>query len=157
MSNKNRKPIDVLLAEGKTHLTKSEIEERREKENAIRPNSDKIKCPSWVKDKVARSEYKRLSEELQELNLLTNLDVNTLASYAVAFSLYQKATQELEGQSLLINESANPLIRIQLLYSDECKKYAIQMGLTISSRLKLVVPKPSDDKPKNKFGDFVNE
>jgi hypothetical protein len=29
------------------------------------------------------------------------------------------------------------------------------MGLSISSRLKLVVPQPKTDKPKNKFSEFI--
>ncbi len=165
MSGRKKKSVEVLIAEGKTHLTNKDIEARREEEGLIRPNDDKIKCPSWVKDKVARAEFKKISEELQELKLLTNLDVNTLASYCIAYSNYLKATLELEGQPLVISQTnksgftnlvENPLIRIQLKFSDEMKKHASEMGLTINSRLKLVVPKakPKKDEIEEEFGDL---
>lgn len=161
-----KKPIDVLVAEGKKHLTKEEIEQRRAEEEAVRPNDDKVNCPSWVKDKVARKEYNRVAKELQELKLLTNLDVNTLANYCIAFSNYVNATQQMEGQPLVIEQTnkagftnivANPLINIQLKYSDEMKKLASEMGLSISSRLKLVVPKKDEDKPRSKFEEFMDD
>jgi P27 family predicted phage terminase small subunit len=163
MSGRKRKSVELMLVEGKSHLTKKEIENRRKNENAIKPKDDNTGCPSWIKDKLAKSEYRRISQALKELNLLTNLDVNTLGSYCIAYANYLKATEQLQDQPLLIemtnksgytNVVENPLIRIQLKYSDEMKKHASEMGLTINSRLKLVVPK-QDDTPKNKYEEFM--
>lgn len=162
MSGRKRKPIELLQAEGKTHLTKAEIEARKESESTLQPNADAIECPSWLTDEVAIEEYHRLSKELAELKLLTNLDVTTLASYCIAYANYLKATEELHGQPLVIestNKSGftnliqNPLILIQLKYSDEMKKHASELGLTINSRLKMVVP-PKPEKKKSKFEEF---
>ncbi|ACL19507.1 phage terminase, small subunit, P27 family [Desulfitobacterium hafniense DCB-2] len=165
MSGRKRKSVDLLIAEGKTHLTKDDIEKRREAESQLKPKDDKIKCPSWLKDKVAKSEFRKISHELQELKLLTNLDVNTLASYCVAYAQYLKATSELADQDLVITQTnkagftnmvENPLIRIQLKYSNEMKKHAAEMGLTINSRLKLVIPKKEAkrDPIEEDFGDI---
>lgn len=161
-----KKSIDVILAEGKSHYDKETIERRKEEEAAIRPSDNKTECPDWLADKVARKEYRRIAKELNNINLLTNLDITTLAQYCLAYANFLKATEELIDRPLVIEQTnksgftnlvENPLIRIQLKYSDEMKKHATQMGLTISSRLKLVVPKPLEDKPKNKFGDFMDE
>jgi P27 family predicted phage terminase small subunit len=165
VGGKNKKPIAVLVAEGKKHLTKKEIEERKAEEELVKPNNDKIKCPSWVEDEVAKKEFKRIAKELKELDLLTNLDINSLASYCIAYSGYMTATLQLQGQPLVIdqknklgyvNKIPNPLINIQLKYSDEMKKHASEMGLTINSRLKISVPKKEKvkDEVEKEFGDI---
>lgn len=156
-----KRPVETL----KKHLTKEEIEERKVQEELARPNIDNIKCPSWLKDKAARKEYKKIALELQELGLLTNLDVNALASYCNAFSAYINTVAELEGQPLVVEQTnkagftnlvENPLIKIQMKYSDEMKKLAAVLGLTIDSRLKLIVPKAEKkkDEIKKEFGDI---
>jgi P27 family predicted phage terminase small subunit len=159
-----KQPISLLKFKNRTHLTKAEIERREAEEAAVKPKSDNIKCPSWLKDKVAKKEFKRIATELQEIDLITNLDVDLLAMYCQAYAQYQKATEELKEQPLSITkydklnrpyQVENPLIKIQLKYSDEMKKIASQMGLSISSRLRLTVPKPQNDKPKNKFNEFL--
>lgn len=159
-----KQPISILQYKNKSHLTKAEIERRQAEEATVKPKSDNIKCPYWLKDKVARKEFKRIAAELQEIDLMSNLDVDLLAMYCQAYAQYQKATEELQDQPLSITkydkferpyQVENPLIKIQLKYSDEMKKIASQMGLSISSRLKLVVPQPKNDKPKNKFSEFL--
>ena len=47
------------------------------------------------------------------------------------------------------------LNRTRKQLSDECRAYANDLGLTITSRLKLVIPKTEDEKPKNKFTKFA--
>lgn len=161
-----KQPINVLQFTGKSHLTKAEIEKRKAEEAAVKPKSDNIKCPSWLKDKVAKKEFKRIVNELQQIDLITNLDVDLLALYCQAYAQFQKATEEMQDQSLSITkydkferpyQVENPLIKIQLKYSEEMRKIASQMGLSISSRLRLILPKPKDDKPKNKYSEFLNE
>lgn len=162
MSGRKRVPVDIILAKGDSHLTKEEVEKRREQEEAFKPDSDKISCPSWVKDKVAKKEYKRISEELVKHKLLTNLDVTTLASYCIAYANYVKVIEELEGQDLIIeqtnkagftNRVPNPLIQLQIKYSDEMKKLSSELGLTFNARMKMVVPEPPKKK-KSKFEDL---
>lgn len=160
-----KQPISILQYKNKSHLSKAEIEQRQAEEAAIKPNSDNIKCPSWLKDKVAKKEFKRISTELKQLDLISNLDIDLLAMYCQAYAQYQKVIEEMEDQPLSITKYdkyerpymvENPLIKIQLKYSDEMKKIASQMGLSISSRLKLTVPQPKNDKPKNKFSEYMD-
>ena len=42
-----RQPVELLLAKGKKHLTKAEIEERQSKE--VKASNDNIKPPSYLK------------------------------------------------------------------------------------------------------------
>ena len=166
MAGRPKQPVEVLVANGRARLTKEEIERRREEEAAVRPNDDDIGHPEWLEDKFAVEQYYKISKELDHLKLLTNLDKHTLACYCFAYSKYVEATKALEGAPLVVestnkagftNQIENPLIRIQLKYSDEMKKHAAEMGLTISSRLKLVVPKKEETKKKNKFSEFMGD
>ncbi|MNB98316.1 Phage terminase, small subunit [compost metagenome] len=159
-----KQPLTVLQSNNRSHLTKAEIEQRKAQEEAVKPKADKIKPPTWLKSIVARKEFKRISSELQEINLISNLDVDLLAMYCQAYAQYQQVISEMDGQPLSVTKYdkyerpylvENPLIKIQLKYSDEMKKIASQMGLSINSRLKLTVPTPKNDKPNNKFSEFM--
>ncbi len=56
------KPVDVVLLDGKKHLTKSEINARRNLENKYKPKTNAIKCPAWL-DPVAKKHWKVISKE----------------------------------------------------------------------------------------------
>lgn len=150
-----KKPVNVLLNEGKTHMTKAQIKKRKEEEALMQCNADNIECPDWITNETAKKEYNKLSTNLKELGIITNLDVNMLASYCIAYANYIRVTNTMADQPLLLEQTnkagftniiENPLIRIQLKYSDEMKKIASQMGLSISSRMQLVVPVKKDKK-----------
>ncbi|WIF94306.1 hypothetical protein [Caminicella sporogenes] len=46
-----KKSVEILVKEGKTHLTKEEIESRREQESKLIGSSDKIECPRFIQPK----------------------------------------------------------------------------------------------------------
>ncbi len=145
------------------HRTKEEIEARKKNQNKIKPKKDNIKCPNFL-DKEAKKEFKKVAKELLELDLLSNIDTATLVIYADAYSNYMKATKSVqeEGQKIeytnsrgATNTIENPSVQIQHKYSEKIMKCSTKLGLSISDRLRLVVPTP-DDKPKNKFLEFLN-
>ena len=153
------------LSQQNSHLTKDEIADRELQEELIKVDSDKISCPSWVKGSIARKQFDFIAAELRRLGVITNLDINPLAQYCVAYANYVQATKELKSQSLLIkytnkngstNLIENPLIKIQLKYSDEMKKWANVLGLTIDSRLKFAISKTQEVKDEivDEFGDI---
>ena len=109
-----------------------------------------LKCPNWVKDKIAKAEFKRLSKELADANLLSYLDLNILVNYCISYANYRKATEELMDAPLtvtkvsangVIGTDINPLVKVQKIYSDEIKKYASMLGLTVDSRMKIATIK----------------
>lgn len=148
------------------HLTKQQQIEKKLQEESVKANTDQLKnCPKWLIDKVAKDEYIRLIREFEELSILSNLDINNLGAYCNAYSNYLKATKELKSQPLTIqytnkggqvNLQENPLIKIQIKYSDEMKRYASLLGLTIDSRLKIGALKSdkAKDEVKKEFGDI---
>ncbi|ELK38932.1 phage terminase small subunit, partial [Brevibacillus agri BAB-2500] len=87
------KPVGLHLIQGnQSRLTKNEIEQRQEAEERLKPKKNRVKPPSWL-DKVAKMEFNRLAKELAELDLVTNIDVNALATYCDAYSDYVQCTK----------------------------------------------------------------
>ena len=149
MAGRPPKPIDVVVLDGKKHLTKAEIEARRALENKYKPNMDKVVCPDWL-DAEAKKHWALLSAELQTLNLLTNVDVGALAICCDALSKFVKANQEIEKHGMLVtytnkggnkNIVPNPYVALSNKYSDVYKRYCTEFGLTPAARLKLAAPK----------------
>lgn len=144
--SRHTKPIDLIVMEGKSHKTKEEI--RIRKENEIKPDVDRVRCPDWLCE-VGRTEWKRMEQDLLELGLLTNLDINQLAIYCDAYAKYIKATKEIEESGLVIeytnkagatNIIPNPNVSIATKYADLIKKYCTEFGLSPSSRAKMAIP-----------------
>ncbi|PFV26776.1 phage terminase small subunit P27 family, partial [Bacillus cereus] len=74
------KPIHLHLLEGNTNrLTKDEIEQRLKAEKQLQAKKDKVKPPTWL-DSIAKKEFRRIAGELLELDVITNIDVNALAT-----------------------------------------------------------------------------
>ncbi|KEH91577.1 Phage terminase, small subunit (plasmid) [Clostridium botulinum C/D str. BKT12695] len=146
-----RQPTDLLVVKGKKHLTKNEIEERKSKE-VIAP-ADNIQPPSYLPTKLQK-EFKRIAGELKNIEIMSNLDCEALARFIVSEYNYQKVTKKLLKTGV-DNEKYIDLLLMQEKLFKMCRQSASDLGLTISSRCKLVVPKPKEDKPKNKFAKFV--
>lgn len=148
------------------HLTKQQQEEKKLQEQMMQTGTEQLnKPPTWLMDSIAKKEWKRLVEQFKSLSVISNLDLNNLGAYCNAYSSYITATKELKGQPLTIeytnkggatNVIENPLIKIQLKYSDEMKKYSSLLGLTIDSRLKMASLKLTETKNDivDEFGDI---
>lgn len=148
-----RQPIELVVAKGKKHLTKSEIEQRKNSE--VKAKSDNIKPPKNL-TKDEKKEFKKIANELIEIGIMSNLDCNSLGMYIRSYGNYVKISDRLMGLDPLDNfDEYNKLSILEDRYTKQCRSHAIDLGLTISSRCKLVVPKPPEEPKKNKFSKFV--
>lgn len=148
-----RQPIDLVVAKGKKHLTKGEIEERRKSE--VKPLTDDIAPPAFL-TKKQKDEFNKISGQLQELKIMSETDVDTLARYIVANTFYINAVRKLRSR----NVKDNPVLfekwlKIQEKMFNQARACANDLGLSISSRCKLVVPAAEKTEEKsNKFKKF---
>lgn len=168
-----RQPTDLVVYKGKKHLTKSEIEERKKRE--INAPNDKVKAPNYL-NKDEKKEFNKIAKELIRIGIISNLDVDCLSFFIKTRAEYLKITKEVEirgptkmvefeekdqegnitiKNKIVIDDDYTRLLRMQLKALESCRKTASDLGLSISSRCKLVVPKKDDDKPKNKFAKFM--
>lgn len=146
-----RQPTDLVMLKGKKHLSKKEIEERKNSE--VKANADKIEPPSYLPSSL-KKEFNRIAQELISIEIISNLDCEALARFIVSEYNYQKVTKKLLKTGI-DNEKYIDLLLMQEKLFKMCRQSASDLGLTISSRCKLVVPKSKEEKPKNKFSKFM--
>lgn len=148
-----RLPIALVEARGAKHLTKAEKTEREAKE--IKPIADNITAPAYLTKKQA-TEFYKISEQLKKLKIMGETDVDALARYITANDFYVNAVKKLRSPAV----KNDPFLfeqwsKIQERYFKQCRASANDLGLTISSRCKLVVPEANTQTPKeNKFKKF---
>ena len=152
--SRKAKPIELhLLENNKNRLTKKQIQERID--GQIHPNTNQINCPDWL-DEIGRREWERITNELIELGLMTNIDVVSLGIYCDAYSKYVEATLQIQEDGLTVehinnqgakNTVTNPAVQVANKYADLIKKFVIEFGLTPSARAKLAIPKKEEKEP----------
>lgn len=154
MAGRNRQPIDLIIAKGKKNLTKAEIEIRRNQE--IKAPNNSVEPPSHL-NPTQKKEFKVIANQLLELNIISNLDCETLARYIISKDIYNKITKKIRSVDMIEDiDLFEKYTKIHDRYFKLCRASASDLGLTISSRCKLVVPQ-TEDKPKaNKFERFAN-
>lgn len=148
-----RLPFEVVQARGAKHLTKAEIQARQESE--IKPITDNIIAPTFL-TKKQKDEFYKIADQLMKLKILGETDVDALARYIIANDFYINAVKQMRKPEV----KSDPIkfaawAKIQERYFKQCRSSANDLGLSISSRCKLVVPKTKDETPKeNKFKKF---
>lgn len=170
MPGRKTQPVSVIEAKGVTHLTNAEKEARRAIEMRAKGAQDRIKPPAFTKGywtKKERQHFKALADELMELDIFFNLDVDTLALYIDARMQYVQIAEALKDMKpvkpkidqktgdvtdLISEKNYASLQRTKELVIRQLMTLASDLGLTLSSRMKLVVPE-KEDKPANKFLD----
>ena len=154
-----RQPIEVVIANGKKHLTKAEIEARRNGE--IKPLDGDILAPSYL-TKKQKAEFNKIAEQLERLKIIGETDIDALARYIIAQDLYINAVKKLRSKEVRNDpELTESWLKVQERFFKQARASATDLGLTISSRCKLVVPAANEpEKRENKFAKFeksVNE
>lgn len=137
-----RQPTDLIKATGKKHLSRNEETARRQGEVHAEPvNLKNIKVPDFVPE-PQRKAFRWYVRQLVPLGLYADLDADTLAQYLAArqswidtSALVEKAVQA-EDLALAVK-----LASMQDRYFRQCRACANSLGLTVTSRCRLVIPK----------------
>lgn len=146
-----RQPISLIEAKGKKHLTKKEIEERKATE--VKGKTDNVKAPLYLPEDL-KIEFDRIANELLRIDIMSNLDNEALARFVVSEFNYQKISTEVLKTSIDDEKYFNYLIMQEKAFK-QSRQAATDLGLTISSRCKLIIPKTEEKKPENKFAKFI--
>lgn len=148
-----RLPTGVVEARGSKHFSKAELEERRNTE--IKPITDNIIAPVYLTKKQSEEFYK-IAEQLKKLNILGETDVDALARYITAKDMYENAVKQMRKKEVRDDPyKFDKWLKIQDKLFKQCRASANDLGLSITSRCKLVVPQPKTETVKeNKFKKF---
>lgn len=161
---RQKQPVELLEFKGKKHLTKEEIAKRKESE--VKAPTDKVKPPTYLPKDLKR-EFKKIAEDLMKVGIMTNLDVDALARFLIARKNYLKVSDELlnmepmgdvfvdgepTGERYVNGDYSDLLLNQDKLFK-QCRLAASDLGLTIASRCKLVVPKVEEEKAPRSEGE----
>lgn len=134
-----RQPTDVIKAKGRKHLSRAEEAERRAREPKVE-KAKTAKPPKWLPEQL-KKEFRALGKQLIAAGIYTGLDADALGRYLVAQHQWIVATGEAE-QALAQRdqEQAEVWGRMQDRYFKQARNCANDLGLTVTSRCRLVVP-----------------
>ena len=174
-----RQPTDLVVMKGKKHLSKAEIAARKDAE-VVAPN-DKVRPPAYL-TLEKKKKFRKLAKELLAIKLVANIDCDALARLLIAQDQFVEVTEQIRTTPLMVEvpvyeEKDNPLsgekelvqvgtrevvngereslMIIQDRCMKQCRQGASDFGMTVSSRCRLVVPKPPQQKPENKFAKYA--
>ena len=154
-----RQPTDVVIANGRKHLSKAEEAERRSKEVSVAP-AKTAKPPKWLPEAL-KKDFRSIGKQLIRAGIYTDLDADTLGRYLVAHQHWLTCTKQVNRYLQAADvENADSWSRMQERYFKQARNSANDLGLTVTSRCKLVVPgagtvgQPTED--ANPFLQLIN-
>lgn len=134
-----RQPTELLVLNGNKHLSRSEEDERRDAEVHV-PPAETVMPPDYLPKKL-HDEFIRTGELLCASGLYTDLDQDVLAQFYLCRDRWIRADKQ---AAKAINAKDEKLAKewtaIQGQYFRQCRQCAEVMGLSVSSRCRLVVP-----------------
>lgn len=142
---RHKEPVSLILAKGRTHLTRTDIERRMAEEIQV-PFTD-VQPPDYLTGEKARTEFMGYAEKLLAIGIFTELDVDTLARYILSKNLYLQYTAELT-KMIQRHEDTREMRDLQNMQDKafrQCHACAGALGLTITSRCKLTVPQVDNE------------
>jgi len=159
---RKRQSVKQLEEKGKTHLTKAEIEKRKNEENELKKLNFNFQAPSHMEGK-ARDIFNYIKRNLAELELLASVDKYNLCILSESIASYISITEELKDENFIIeytnkkgftNSIPNPKIQIQHKYAEQIRRFSSEFGLTPAARLKIISVnmKEKVDEFENDFG-----
>lgn len=134
-----RQPTALVEANGRKHMTKAEADARRDAEVYV-PPVETVAPPSWLPKRL-RAEYREIGELLNSAGLYAELDRDVLGQYFVCRDRWMKADKKAADAIRKDDEKlARKWTGVQSSYFKQARQCAEAMGLSVTSRCRIVVP-----------------
>jgi hypothetical protein len=141
MPGRKKEPVDLIVLKGKKHLTKAEIEERKEEEIKVVP--DELVIPYGLTEEQERL-FVQTYNDLAEYDMATHLEMDILTRFVKAKSEYDRLSALIEQME--VDDFYLKVLTLRLRVSEELRKCECDLGLNVFARMKMVAPKK--DKPE---------
>lgn len=144
MAQRGRKPKPTAVKELEGNPGKRTLNEFEPK-----PKKKVPKCPSWL-DAEAKKEWRRTAKQLEELGVLTEVDMAAFAGYCEAYARWKEAEEFISKHGTIVKTPSGywqqvPQVSIAQTYLKIMIKFCEQFGLTPSSRSRIVADKGNND------------
>jgi len=106
--------------------------------NEPKPTKKAPSCPKWLEDE-AKKEWRRLSKQMEQLGVLTELDMAAFAGYCQAYARWKEAEEFISKHGAIVKTPSGswqqvPQVAIAQKYLSIMKSYCQEFGLSPSSR-----------------------
>ena len=144
MAQRGRKPKPTAIKELEGNPGKRELNQ-----NEPKPKKNAPKCPAWL-DAEAKKEWRRVSKQLEEIGVLTEVDMAAFAGYCEAYSRWKDAEEFISKHGTIFKTPSGywqqvPHVSIAQTYLKIVIKFCEQFGMTPSSRSRIVAEKNGAD------------
>lgn len=134
-----RQPTNLIEANGRKHLTRAEADERRDREVYV-PPPEQVTPPKWLPKRL-HGEFREVGEILLAAGLYAELDRDVLAQYFLTRDRWMKADKKAAAAIQSDDEKgAREWTGVQSAYFKQARQCAESMGLSVTSRCRIVVP-----------------
>ena len=134
-----RQPTTLVEAKGRKHLTQAEADGRRDREVHV-PPPELASPPKWLPKRLHR-EFQEVGEILLAAGLYAELDRDVLGQYFLSQERWLKADKKAAGAIQAGDEKlAREWTGVQGTYFRQARQCAEAMGLSVTSRCRIVVP-----------------
>lgn len=135
------KPTAVKILEGNPGKRKLDMGEPRPEKKAPR-------CPAWLEDE-AKKEWKRMAKQLEQLGILTEIDMAAFAGYCQAYARWKEAEEYISENGMIMKAPSGycqqvPQVSIAQTYLKIMNRFCEQFGLTPSARSRIVTEHGED-------------
>ena len=114
-----------------------------------KPEKKAPRCPSWLEDE-AKKEWKRMAKVLENMGLLTEMDMAAFAGYCQAYARWKEAEEFLTQHGSMVRTPNGylqqvPQVSIAQTNMKIMLKFCEQFGLTPSARSRIVGGENGDE------------
>lgn len=129
------KPTTVKMLEGNPGKRNVNISEPKPEKKAPR-------CPAWLEEE-AKKEWKRMAKQLEQLGILTEIDMAAFAGYCQAYARWKEAEEYISEHGVVMKAPSGycqqvPQVSIAQTYLKIMNRFCEQFGLTPSARSRIV-------------------
>ena len=151
MAQGGRKPKPTALKELEGNPGKRQLNSNEPKPKAKAPS-----CPKWLDDD-AKKEWRRLSKQMEQMGILTEIDMAAFAGYCQAYSRWKAAEEFISKHGSIVKTPSGywqqvPQVSIAQQYLKQMQKFCEQFGLTPASRSRIVA-----DTKQNEYIDEMDK
>lgn len=148
------KPTAIKILEGNPG-------KRKLNENEPKPETGMPTCPDWL-DNDAKTEWKRLAKTMHQMGVLSTTDRAMFAKYCQGWSMWKAAKLKLDEEGrVVINDKGVPVLNPWVSAEEKAVKQmsqaAAELGLTPSSRSRIVAAGEANAKPKDEMEEILKK
>jgi P27 family predicted phage terminase small subunit len=107
-----------------------------------KPEKKAPPCPKWLEPE-AKKEWRRLSKQMEQIGILTEVDMASFAGYCQAYARWKEAEEFITQHGTIVKTPSGywqqvPQVSIAQTYLKVMNRFAEQFGLTPASRSRII-------------------